>query len=105
MGNELVNPDEWMAWGYWIRNTTGNLQRNYKTQIAKKLYKLHAFVGKHMCCVDFTKLRPALYLPGKAGLWNRFVNLMVREIEIANDRRNEDLARDWELSGLGKFQP
>jgi len=71
------------------------------------LLKLHYYVEHNATVLDYGQLRTAVFLPfGGPGLWNRLTYLLIKEIEVANERNfgNEldaegRLPREWALSG------
>jgi len=115
MGNDYVNPSEWEGWGEQIRQARWKKPALLRARqyIVPRMYKLHKYVTGVACCMDFKIIRKHLYMGNTEVLWNRWVNLMVSEIEMANDRhfgqwaqdQTDNMLREWSLSGLGRFRP
>lgn len=108
MIEELVDTTHWLARGHSIR-TAGNptiiplLERT-----EKELRELLSFVRvTPVAGMNFGAIRLALFIPfGGPALWNRKVDLYLREIEYANDKclGKGTPVPDWEwsLSGLDR---
>lgn len=99
--------DEWKSWKYWL-----DQDPEYCEEVWDKLLVMLEFL--HVTPVtywDFNELRGLLFIPfGGPRLWNRRVSLILREMELANDKHfggwdeeEEDiLSREWSLSGLDR---
>jgi len=107
-GSEFADTTHWIERSKWIRSTKNLQLTPVLEQVEKELRQLLAFVV-HMPVVgmDFHTIRSGLFIPfGGPSLWNRKVDLLVREIEYANDKHfgQGTPVPDWEwtLSGIDR---
>ena len=95
--------DTWQNWGEVLRGTDNV---DLRIHVRKELEELMHFARSVAMFNIAPQLRSALFIPFDTG-WNRYINLVAMEIETMYNRTmgepaesDEELAHQWELSGL-----
>ena len=101
-----LDPDTWAEWGRRMRMVQGTARVDHEIFLKKELGELLSFARAVAMFNIAGVLRNALFVPFDAG-WNRYVNLIAMEVETMYNRMmgepgatDEELAHQWELSGL-----
>ena len=111
-----LDPGEYKSMVAWVLKTKGEEQLNHINKVKDTLRATLATVRKVAHSYDWGRIRSVLFVPfGGPSMWNRWMSLMMKEIELANEghfayrqgdylNQQEDiLSREWALSGMDRL--
>ena len=111
MNIKTASMDEFEGWGEYLRDMHGAPQMDMAIHVKKKLEDWLLFYRIVAGYNPAPQIRGALFVPFSSvegfPLWNRNVSLICAEIDALYQHRmghkefdDEEIARQWDLSGL-----